>query len=619
MSPHRPPRLSQGAPMRSPSRGQQADKVLPQVGRARVAIAFLLLAAVILGLGVRLVDVHAQPDERILDGVFIPLGVVTVPGPRGTVFDRNGRVIALSLPASTVVADPRLVEQPEAVALSLSGLLEVPVERLLERLQGEGAFKYLARQVDPEVGEKVMDLDFAGIDVIEEPRREHPNGDCSALSTIGRVNIDHVGMSGLEETFDNHLSGTEGQVIKEISIDGDTIPGGAQKVIEAKPGSDLTVTLDRNVQFQTEQLLMDAVAEADAGSGVVVVSLPATGEIIAMANVSRDRNGIVGCTRENLAATWTYEPGSVFKPVAMAAALDSGAAVGDGYITVPSYLTIWGHTFTDLSPHEEEDWPLAQILIKSSNIGAIKLAQITGERTYYDKVREFGFGERTALGLKGESKGIVVPLDDWNGLTLPTASIGQGLAVTPLQLTQMYNTIANDGVRVPLRIASSPADSPGQRVRVIEARTAFRLQDMLTRVVLEGTGKKAALPGFIMGGKTGTAWQPCDVGYLCLDESGEASGRHYTATFAGIVSNDRGPALVVVGIIDDPKGSQFYGGSLAAPLVRRVAQYAMRQLRIPVISQLEPDERVRAEPATVPTLPLPEDDDANPDAGGADT
>ncbi|MCY3643269.1 MAG: penicillin-binding protein 2 [Acidimicrobiaceae bacterium] len=592
------------------------------VGRGRVVAVLVILLLALGALIYRIVDVQATPDPRILTDVAIPIGEIIVPAPRGTVIDRNGRTIALSLPAATVVANPRVIEDPHGAASALSEVLGIESSELLDKLQGEGAFRYIVRQIDPEVGEQVNDLGINGIKVIAEPRREHPNGDCSALAAVGRVNIDHVGMSGIEETYDEHLSGTPGRVVKEVGVDGTTIPGGLQEVTEPNVGQDIAVTLDRNVQFQAESMLFDVVASAGASSGVALVSLPATGEIVAMANVARGSDGIVNCTRQNLAATWTYEPGSVFKPVTAAAALSSGAVLEHVEIAVPSYLTIWEHRFEDTPTHPDVEWTPTEIVTRSSNIGTIKMAQMTGEERLYQTIRAFGFGSRTALDFKGESKGIVPPLSRWNGLSLPNMAIGQGLAVTPLQMLQVYNTIANDGVRVPLRLigdgSGPPAEEGPAPVRILSSDMASSLMRMLESVVLSGTGQQAVVEGFSVAGKTGTAWQPCDIGYECVNERNELIGRHHTATFAGIVSNDDGPALVVLVVIDRPKGDVISGGRLAAPAVSDIAEYSLRQLRIPAVFDAGLGERRRAEPATVPTTTTEAPPDSSVTAGAAD-
>ena len=611
-----PPRGRFDASARHPSRSGSTGRSrptppLPLVGRGRVVTVLVVLVLALGGLVYRIVDVQATPDPRVLEEVSNPLGEIIVPAPRGTVFDRNGRTIALSLPAATVVSDPRLIADPHAVAAALSEVMGIKAEDLVDNLRGDGAFRYVARQIDADVGEHVDDLGIEGIRVISEPRREHPNGGCSALAAVGRVNIDHVGMSGIEESYDEHLSGTAGRVMKEVGVDGTTIPGGLEEVTAPTEGRDITMTLDRNIQYQAEAMMLEVVAAAGASSGVALVSLPATGEIVAMANVARASNGIVDCTRHNLAATWSYEPGSVFKPVTAAAALSSGAVYEHVTIDVPSYLTVWEHRFEDTPTHPDTQWTPTEIVARSSNIGTIRMAQMTGEEKLYRTIRSFGFGTRTALDFKGESKGILLPLSQWSGLSLPNMAIGQGLAVTPLQILQAYNTIANGGVRVPLKLvvddtdtgaSVGPVEGPAP-VRVVSPAVAATLMRMLTSVVEEGTGQQAGVEGFTMAGKTGTAWQPCDIGYECVNERNELIGRHHTATFAGIVSNDDGPALVVLVIIDQPKGERISGGKLAAPTVRKIAEYALRQLRVPAELNALPGERRRAEPAPEPLPP----------------
>ena len=592
----------------------------PLVGRGRVVAVLVVMLVGLGGLTYRIVDVQATPDQRLLEEVSIPLGEITVPAPRGTVLDRNGRTIALSLPAATVVSDPRVIADPDGAAAALSEVLGIPAEELLDKLQGEGAFRYVVRQVDPEVGERVNELGIDGIRIIDEPRREHPNGDCSALAAVGRVNIDHVGMSGIEETRDEHLSGTPGRVMKEMGVDGTTIPGGLQEVIAPTVGRDIVVTLDRNIQYQAESMLLDVVAEAGAASGVALVSLPATGEIVAMANVARGSDGIVSCTRHNLAATWAYEPGSVFKPVTAAAALSGGAVAEHVAIDVPSYLTIWEHRFEDTPTHPDVKLTPTEILARSSNIGTIRMAQMAGEERLHRTIRSFGFGARSALDFKGESKGIVLPLSRWSGLSLPNMAIGQGLAATPLQMLQVYNTIANDGVLVPLQLILDDVGSPGADdpvpTRIVSSQVAASLMRILTAVVQEGTGRAAFVEGFSMAGKTGTAWQPCDVGYECVNERDELVGRHHTATFAGVASNDDGPALVVLVVVDQPKGDRISGGRLAAPTVSKIAEYSLRQLRIPAELDTVPGERRRAEPAPEPEPPAVVDAESGPEGVG---
>jgi cell division protein FtsI (penicillin-binding protein 3) len=285
----------------------------------------------------------------------------------------------------------------------------------------------------------------------------------------------------------------------------------------------------------------------------------------------------------------------------MAGVLGNGIVGELQPITVEPGITRWDHQFRDDPWHEVVEWTPTDILTVSSNVGTILLAEMLGPDPLHDTFERFGLGKATALGFKGEADGILDPVDDWNGLTLPNAALGQGVAVTPLQMLQIYNTIANDGISVDPTLLVDEVGS-GSAIEVIDPETAAALQRMMTSVVKDGTGSAAAMSGYVMAGKTGTAWQPCDDGYECHDET----GRHYTASFGGIVSNDLGPALTVMVIIDRPQGEDTSGGLLAAPVASDLASYAVRQLRIPAATGASPDVRQRAV-AAQPTSTMAED------------
>ena len=592
--------------------GRTVVRARHPVGTGRVVLASGVLLAVMAALVVRVVDLQATPDPRVLDQVRIPLGRITVLAPRGAVLDRHGRTIALSLPAATVIANPRAIEDPAAVAAALSETLGLPADELLPALTDDKSFRYVARQLDPETGERVAELDLAGIDVVEESRRSYPNGDCSGLAAVGRVNIDHVGMSGIEEAYDDHLASDSGEIVKEIGTDGTTIPGGAQLVVDAVPGRDIRVTLDRNVQHQTEQTLVDAVIRAGAARAVALIAIPSTGEIVAMANVDRGPDGTVACTRENLAVTWSFEPGSVLKPVTVAGALSTGLVTEHTPLMIQPSIHIWDHTFRDDPWHDPVEWTPTDIVTRSSNVGAIELALLQGEKQMHSNLVSFGLGTRTELGFKGEANGIVLPLSRWNLLTLPNVAIGQGVAVTPLQMLQIYNVIANDGYLAAPRLVMDSGEAI-EKTRVIDSSSAAALRRMLTSVVESGTGRAAAIDGYVMAGKTGTAWQPCDEGYTCLDQWGHPDGRHYTASFAAIVNNEQGPALTMLVVIDDPTGERISGGKVSAPVAAEIAEYAVRQLRVPAFSATGPGRLRRAQAATVTAPAPPEEPEAPPE------
>ncbi len=593
------------------TRKRKVRSVRPQVGKGRVVAIGIVSGLVLVGFLWRLVDLQLMPDPELASGMGTRIVERAIRAPRGEILDRHGRPMALSLPAPTVIADPRLVPRarvPEIVA-SLGPLLSTDPGVLTRRLSGDGYFAYLQRQVDPEVGREVDALNLPGISTIEEPRREHPNGDCSGIAVVGRVDVDNNGISGLEEQYNQSLTGLDGQVFSESSANGrNTIPGGTRVVDAARPGDNLTLTLDRNIQFQSEKLLTSAVEKTGGDLGIIIIMVPTTGEIVAMANVERNKTtGRVGCTTTNLGAIWTYEPGSVMKPFTVSSLIEGNPALASEPIDVPYSITrdngAGGKVFRDYWVHGLEEMSLTDIISKSSNVGAILVGEKVGPDQLHSTLVDMGFGARTALGFKGEASGILNRLDI-NSLILPNVSIGQGIAVSPLQLISAYNTFANGGIQPdPVIVMDDVGAAAGRRV--LTPISAERVLSMMRQVVVDGTGTRAAIPGYEVAGKTGTAWQPCSVkfGYLC-----EGGGRHYSATFAGIVSNDNGPALSAVVIIDNPQKDlgSYAGGSVSAPIFKEIVSYALRQLRVaPVGDPGDPQDRVRAEPATQPIVPTP--------------
>jgi len=582
--------------------------VRPHVGRGRIVTVCVLATLVLAGFMWRLVDLQLMPDPAFASGMGTRIVERPIAAPRGEILDRHGRPMALSLPAPTVIAEPRLFSSasvPSTVSI-LSEVLSTDSSVLARRLDGDGYFAYLERQVDSDVGRSIDALRIPGISTIDEPRREHPNGDCSGIGVVGRVDIDHKGISGLEEQFDEQLTGVNGQVFSEASANGrNTIPGGTQVVDAAQPGETITLTVDRNIQFQAEKLLVDAVEQVSGNLGVIIISDPTTGEIIAMANARRDSTtDVVECTTTNLAAIWSYEPGSVMKPITVASLIEANPSLASELIEVPYSIVradgAAGKQFQDHWFHEPEMMSLTDIISKSSNIGAILVGEQVGTDTLHSTLVDMGFGRPTALGFKGEASGILNDLDI-NSLALSNVSIGQGISMSPLQLISAYNSFANEGFKPDPVVVIDDVDTAAGK-QVVSETTANAVLSMMEQVVVDGTGTRAAIPGYRVAGKTGTAWEPCTpgLGYLC-----DGGGRHYVATFAGIVSNDDGPALSAVVVIDDPQRElgAYAGGSVSAPVFSEVVSYALRQLRIAPMGEVgAAQNRVRSEPATQPIV-----------------
>ena len=503
---------------------------------------------------------------------------------RGAIFDRNGFDLAITVQQSTFVADPRLIDDPEAAAAELAPILELdPVgqQELSERLAKDTAFVYVARQVPDEVAEKVEAAEVDGVWAIDEAKRFNPAGEL-ARSLLGRVGIDNEGLSALELQYDDSLAGEPGELIVEKDLQGRTIPAGRHHLDPAEPGEDLVLTIDRNLQIAAEQVLVDAVRTTQSLAGLAIVTNPENGEILALVNIERDASGEPATSGKNIAVTANYEPGSVNKVVTLAAALEEGLVEPESELLVPDELQVANHDFTDAESHLTEPMSVTDILTHSSNVGSIMVAQQLGKEKLYDYLRDFGFGRPTALGFPQEVAGSLLEPDDWSGTSIGTIPIGHGVSVTAMQMLYAYNAIANDGVYVPPKVVDTIVDSDGERRpgpegdprRVVSPTTAAQMRSMLANVVRSGTGEAAAIDGYEVAGKTGTARKPQDGGGY-HDADGKT---HHIATFAGFMPADD-PKVSVIVVLDEPRG--IYASSTAAPAFKQLSQYALRLLHVP--------------------------------------
>ena len=510
---------------------------------------------------------------------------IVLPAGRGAIVDRNNVDLALTVPVKTITANPSQIENPRDSARELSLILDTELSVLEERLsQTHRQFAYLERQVEDEVAEKVLNLGITGIYVQEEMSRIRPGEDL-ALNLLGRTDIDGIGISGVEKAYDFLLTGSSGLMEVERGAGGLTIPGGSHQIIEqSQQGETLVLSIDRSVQFAAEQILIDGVIAANAQGGTLVAMRPDTGEIVASATVSRNSEGQVGVSSDNRAITWAYEPGSIMKPLTFAGILEEKVAGPSSLREVPNAIEIWEDVFIDSFAHETEEWNVTEILKRSSNVGTILWAQDLGESRLYDRLTDFGLGQRSGLELPGETRGSLPELKKWSGTSLPTISIGQGVATTPMQMLVAYSSIANGGVRPAPSLILGARDNDGMfelmpsgtPQRIFSSETAELLTAMMEEVVIDGTGTQAQVPGYRVAGKTGTAWKPHpDGGYG--EETNEIK---YVASFAGFLPADQ-PELTVIVVIDEPVGSIYSGGRAAAPVFAEFAQFAVRQLRIP--------------------------------------
>jgi cell division protein FtsI (penicillin-binding protein 3) len=532
-------------------------------------------------LALRLVAVQALSGDhysKISDSQLAT--TVQVPAQRGGIFDRNGAVLAVSVPTSNVVADPFLISAPGREAAQLSPILGLPVPQLQSDLSEHSGFVYVARDVSQSVSTKVTSLDLAGIDLLPSSERVDPAGQL-ASPLVGTVGTNGDGQGGLEYQYNSLLSGHSGALDEQVSPSGVVLPGTARQVSRAKPGTGIELTIDEPLQYATEQSLSTAISDYHAKSGIAVVMNSHTGEILAMANlVAGPQAGQVTQAPQNLALTNVYEPGSVFKVVTFSAALNDGIITPQTTLEIPSSLNIDGWTFHDAESHPAEQLTATQVLAQSSNLGTIEIAQALGESRLAQQITALGFGKTTGLNYPGESPGLVKPdPSTWSGSDIGSTPIGQDDAVTAQQVLDMINTVATGGVFVPPRLVRGTVSSDGTvqatrapaSHRVLSTQVASEMTTMMEQVVQDGTAVSAGVPGYSVAGKTGTAQIPDPV------HGGYIPGA-YMATFAGFAPA-QDPALSAIVVLEQP--NPIFGGVVAAPVFSQVMQYALHRYGIP--------------------------------------
>ena len=550
----------------------------------RLSAALVLVLACFCALGARLVVLQVvEGDSYDRLALNQRERAVAFPARRGAIFDRSGNPLAISVDLQTIYTDPALVEDPTSEAVALAEILgrsPVALEALLRGDPSWSRFEYIARRVSPRVARAVEGLDLAGVYMKPEPKRFYPNGALGA-QVLGFVGSEGPGLEGVEAQYEEILKGRAGRMTLEQDPSGRPLPQADLAWRRPHPGRSLYLTIDKDIQFQTELFLKAAAGRYQAESGSAVVMDPHTGDILAMAGFpSFDPNRFErysGSTYRNRATTDVFEPGSSYKIVTAAAALEEGLVTPWTRLTVPDELAYEDRVFNDSHYHETEQMSVSEIIEQSSNVGTIKIGLELGSRRLDHYVRKFGFGSSSGLGFPGESEGLVLDLDEWSGTTGATVPIGQGVAVTTVQMAAAYSALANGGVWLEPRLVSGAAGQDGSvarmpagsRRRIVSAKTARQMTGMLTRVVKQGTGLEAQVPGYTVAGKTGTAQK-------ALPEGGY--GNSYVASFAGYAPVED-PAVAVVVMLDDPR--PIWGGATAAPTFSAIADFTLRKLGVP--------------------------------------
>jgi cell division protein FtsI (penicillin-binding protein 3) len=515
---------------------------------------------------------------------------VTLNGERGTIFDRNGQPLALSVDQTSFWANPHLVSDPRVEAEALAPMLGLTAADLQGKLSSDASFVYLARKVDDDTAARVKALHLDGVFDIQEPKRFDPSGDLAA-PLLGLVGTDNTGLSGLEQKYDTTLSGHPGKMIAESDPRGSPIPGGLRQYSPPTRGQDLVLTIDESLQYQTEQALASEIVAARARAGMALMMDSRSGELLAVANLvtppppaSTDPSAPPAPWPQPVpapsATTFTnvYEPGSVNKLITVSAALQEGTVRPAERFSIANTIQVGDTTFHEAEDHPVENWSVTDIVANSSNVGAITIGEKLGKDRLDHYLRAFGFGQHTDLRFPGESPGLVLDPAHWYSTSIGTVPIGQGISVTAIQMLAAYNTIANGGVYVGPKLVKATLDAKGRshgtppsvRRRVVSAPVAADMTTMLDEVVRVGTGTAAQIDGYTVAGKTGTARKvaPGGRGYL--------SGA-YMSSFAGFVPAEK-PALTGIVILDEP--TPIFGGLVAAPVFASAARYGLREFRI---------------------------------------
>ena len=518
--------------------------------------------------------------------------VIDVDPRRGTIYDRNGTELAMSIDVDSVFAVPSEIPDQETTAQILANVLGLDAQDLLARLRSQKNFAWVKRKVDAESSDRVRALNLRGIYFRKEPKRFYPKRDLAA-QVIGYVGTDDEGLGGLELVYDDDLRGIPGREIIEVDARRKWF-GRVER--QPDPGQNLVLTIDGTIQYIVEKELEQAMADTGAAAGTVVVQNPHTGEILALANRPTFNPNVFNSVDKkealkNRAVSDVYEPGSVFKTVTYSAAIEQGVVRPEDMVDCQGgAITVFGMTIHDA--HKMGVMTIAEAYAHSSDVAAIKTGMKLGDERFDEYIRSYGFGSQTGIELPGESRGLKKPVKRWSKVSIASMSMGQEIGVTAVQVVSMVSSIANDGVYTPPRIVAGelPPNAgpkpvvfhPAQQHRVITPLTAVKMKKMMESVVLDGTARRAILDGYTVAGKTGTA-QKVDPA------TGAYSKTKYVASFVGFAPVNN-PAVTIAVILDSAQGLH-QGGQVSAPVFRRIAQQVLEYMHVP--HDIEPTNQQR--------------------------
>jgi len=566
-------------------------------GDLRLLIVGLAFVVAWAGIGYRLLDLQGTQAVALASvGFDQRIKTQPIPAPRGTIYDRDGVELAMTIDGYNVVVDPQLLEDPAAAAVVLAPFSELDEASLTAEFvdaQASGSrYSEIVMRVPTakkdEISAAVEEADLSGVFYRKQPLRVYPAGSVAA-QVIGLTrNDDGAGIEGLERTFDSELEGRPGRMVVERDPYGRVIPQAETRLDPAIPGSNLVTTIDREIQFAAEQALRKAIERTSSLSGTVVVLSPETGEILAMASWPgvdlNDRSLATPDALRNRAVADVYEPGSTLKAVTVAAAIDAGIVTKDTIIETPPTVTIGEFEYADHG-RNRPSMPVADVVKRSSNVGAIEIERRLGPELHYEYLTKFGLGAPSSIDVGGERHGKLDPPSEWTATSGSSIAIGYAVGTTALQMAAVYGTIANDGVWVEPYVVREIQQADGARLitkprtrRVLSEESAATMRWMLGRVVMEeGTGRRGRMTDYTAGGKTGTSQK--------FDTEEGVYTEETTASFIGMAPLDD-PKIVVAIVLDSPRGEGedgvdlSLGGASAAPVFAEVAQTALHQLGV---------------------------------------
>ncbi len=561
-------------------KGGQSARKRPAGNGRHTQLLFCLLFAFALVAG-RLIWIQGFSASAYADKAFQQrLKDIELPPQRGTIYDREGEPLAVSMEARTVFVSPNQVRDKEAVAKALAETIGGDIEDYRKKLAKDSGFEYVARKVEMNQAKALEDLGLQGVGFLDDYRRLYPSGEL-ACQVLGFVGVDDKGLAGIEAQYDDQLAGVPGVILGERDPQGGPIPGGIQKEIAPTNGHDVVLTIDKDIQYEAQVQLTKAVKEFHAKSGNVLVMNPRTGEIYAMASTPgfnpNDYGKAKPTATRNKVVCDAYEPGSTMKCMTASTVVDKGLFKPETKLDLPPTINVGGRTIHESHGRGSVRWSLTDIVTHSSNVGTVKLGLKLGAQGLYDGFSAFGLTEKTGIDFPGEAKGWLPETSQWSASSIGNIPFGQGVSVTALQLARALGAVANEGELVTphllLDLPNAPKDEPvWPKRRAIKKETAADVTEMLTHVVTEGTGTEAAVAGYTVAGKTGTAQK-------ALPNGGGYAGGKYVGSFIGFLPAEDPQVLVLV-TLDEPS-SGYYGGTCAAPAFSRIAQFAVAHLKIP--------------------------------------